>query len=389
MESLIDSQFDDGKNLGEALLDLMPHATCLQHCYYETAGGQVDSEDKVAGLAMGLYGLIFDAGTISGMMAYVEQLLIEWGPLGNNGKGMKRTLRESILGHVTRGVSGGGYSAVTNASILKDSHDKDGPREELSKLANAREAVIDEVNDSESSLNTQTIRGMTGGNTMAAHGKHEKSDNFDPDFLLRLITNSLPKFNQPLKDADERRFAVQFYPASFRAPHLFDEANKDHRRLKEFSRDEMTDFVAELLLWSRLLAPVFSLTGQKTVWPVPSESLEIVRGLIKDSQKQTDNYSGSDEKPVDQFVAARLRPLEADEVPCSRTEITAAYIGFCKMNLMKKDMGESEARLELRNKLVWADRPWQKSNMKQTKKATLKVHVFRFATGGICTLKPM
>ncbi len=30
------------------------------------------------------------------------------------------------------------------------------------------------------SLNAQTVRGMTGGNTMAAHGKHEKSENFDP-----------------------------------------------------------------------------------------------------------------------------------------------------------------------------------------------------------------
>jgi hypothetical protein len=389
MESLMDCQFDGGLTLAESLLTLMPHAPCLQHCYYETAGGQLDAGDQITGLSMGFYGLFFDAGTVSGMMAGIEQLLIEWGPLGNNGKGMKRTLRETILGHVTRGVSGSGYSAVTNASILKDGHDKDGPKEELAKLANGREAVIDEVNDCETALNTKTVRNLTGGNTMAAHGKHEKSENFDPDFLLRLITNSLPKFNQELKDADERRLAVHFYPCSFRAPHLFKAANANHRKLKEFKQGMMGDFAAELLLWSRLLAPIFGMTGQKTVWPIPSESLQIIRNMIKDSQKQ--GAAGSAEvAPVDQFVATKLTNLKPGDVPSSRAKITDAYVKFCQEVLLLGGVTDIAAGLELRNRLVWADKPWQRNVKGSEKKKTEKVMVFRFEAGtdfaGICTL---
>ena len=268
---------------------------------------------------------------------------------------MKRTLREMILGHVTRGVSASGYSAVTNASILKDGHDNDGPKEELAKLAGAREAVIGEVNDDEKPLNAKTVRNMTGGNTMAAHGKHEKSENFDPDFLLRLITNSLPKFNQPLKDADLRRLAALLYPASFRAPHLFEACDPNHRRLKEFKQGEMAEFAAELLLWSRLLAPIFGLTGQKTVWPIPSESMEIVRGLIRDSQGQADGGGGAAEdrrKPVQQFAEMKLVELQPDAVPRSRTEICNAYLQFCRAELLLGGLTETQAALELRNHLT-------------------------------------
>ena len=79
MESLIKTSFDNSRTLGDALLEFMRHAPCLQHCYSETAGGQFGSGDKNNGLAMGLYSLFFNAGAVSGMMALFQQLLIEWG----------------------------------------------------------------------------------------------------------------------------------------------------------------------------------------------------------------------------------------------------------------------------------------------------------------------
>ena len=123
---------------------------------------------------------------------------------------------------------------------------------------------------------------------------------------------------------------------------------------------------------------IFSLTGQKTVWPIPSESTQIIRNMIKDSQKNS-GAGRDDVAPVDQFVAKKLRKLE--KAPKSRQTVIDAYVKFCQQELLMGGVTQTGATLELRNRLVWADKVWQKNVKGATKKKTEKVVVFRFRAG--------
>ena len=139
----------DGPNLvekfGDRLVELMRAGDkVLQHVYYEPAGGRLDGHDPHVGLEEAIYSLRLDAGSSSGARAGMEEWVLEYGPLGNNGKGQKRELREAALGKIDR-VSELGYVAVCDASVLKDAKEESKCNEDKVKLLGARECVIDEV----------------------------------------------------------------------------------------------------------------------------------------------------------------------------------------------------------------------------------------------------
>ena len=58
--------------------------------------------------------------------------------------GQKRDLRETAMSRVDR-VEERGYVAVVDASLLKDGKEENRCNEDIVKLKNAREAVIDEI----------------------------------------------------------------------------------------------------------------------------------------------------------------------------------------------------------------------------------------------------
>eukprot|EP00975_Prorocentrum_lima_P063769 12893521-Prorocentrum_lima.AAC.1 len=59
----------------------------FKHVYYEPVGGQLDGPSPEDEIMEALYSLRQDVGASTGLRAGLEEMLIEWGPAGNNGKG--------------------------------------------------------------------------------------------------------------------------------------------------------------------------------------------------------------------------------------------------------------------------------------------------------------
>ncbi len=100
-----DTTCDDIVNeFGDRFIDLMKggHDPMFQHFYYEPAGGILDGCEPKNGLGDAIYSLRRDIGSATGTRAGFEEYMIEWGPLGNNGKGQKSSLRETVLGPCDR-----------------------------------------------------------------------------------------------------------------------------------------------------------------------------------------------------------------------------------------------------------------------------------------------
>jgi hypothetical protein len=168
----------------------------FQHVYYEPAGGNLAAPDPTVGLEEAIYSLRQDVGADSGMRFGFEEWVLEWGPLGNNGKGQKRELRETALSRTDRGEEAG-YIAVCDDSLVKDTKDENRCNEDKAKLLGSREAVIDEISTDQKPFCGSTVRNLAGGGSFSAHGKHEKTRNIPPDFLVRILTNTFPQFDKP------------------------------------------------------------------------------------------------------------------------------------------------------------------------------------------------
>ena len=86
--------------LKPVLLDAMARGLIpmFRHLYYEPAGGNLDGPSPEDGLTEAFYSLRQDVGAATGTRNGLEEYVIEWGPLGDNGKGTKRAMREHMLG---------------------------------------------------------------------------------------------------------------------------------------------------------------------------------------------------------------------------------------------------------------------------------------------------
>ena len=76
---------------------------------------------------------------------------------------------------------------------------------------------MDEVKKSEKLCNN-TCKQCTGGGVISAMAKYKAGRDVDTNWLLRMILNDFPSFNEPLGEADQRRFALIFYGCTFRTP---------------------------------------------------------------------------------------------------------------------------------------------------------------------------
>jgi hypothetical protein len=352
----------------DKFLDLMRagKAPMFQHLYYETSGGRLAHEEARDHLFEAVYALRVDVGVISGMRADHEEYVLEWGPLGNNGKGQRRLLREHILGHSNRGKDRG-YVSVISPSILKAPLDTSKACEDLAKLAFSREACVDDFACTDHPLCCSTLRALSGGGVMSANGKYEKCENFRCAFLIRMIVNRFPSWDEPLIGPDLRRCALIHYPVTYQAPDKFDEANPNHRPLIDF-KPMIPEFAPEMVLWARVLAAATNAGHCKRMWPRP-QSYETLL------QEALEGLGGTEVDHVATYIRTSLRAVKYGEVPASRDAIVKDMSAKLRMQYFV-------AQTELRTRLQWTEKPWTR----RVDGEFHKVKVFLLAGGEAVTL---
>lgn len=349
----------------------------FQHVYYEPAGGRLDGHDPLIGLEEALFSLRQDVGAASGMREGFEEWLLEWGPLGNNGKGQKRELREAALSRVDRAEERG-YIAVVDAALLKDAKDENRCNEDKVKLKNAREAVVDEPDTEGKKFVNATVKEYSGGGVVSGHGKHEKPKNIETNFLLRVIANEFPEFQRKLKMPDVRRIALVYYPDTFQPTDILAQhpGNAHYRPLVEYKLG-VREYVPVYVDWMRLLAGATKASGKpgmptKRLWPRPASSDELLSAQLPPVEEDL----------VEKFVRDGLVPLPDPQVPDSRSKIARAFVLHSHNILESSGKRFAECQLLLRGVLSAPDRQWSA----RRGGAQVKVNVFRNAEGEVMTL---
>jgi len=367
------------ERVGPPLLDMMRAGMVpmFQHIYYETAGGRLDSENPEEGLTEAFYALRQDVGAISGMRAGFEEYVLEWGPLGDNGKGTRRSVREAVLSNADRQRSIG-YSAVVESALVRNAFDMNAPNEDLVKCKHAREVVIDDFTTSHGTkkLNNATLRSLTGGNVISGHGKNEKPMNIAPDYLIRMIFNDFPQFEEKLIDADRRRIAILFYPCTFKpaGSSLYDPANPNHRLQSAF-KAQSAEFAQELVEWCRVLASATHAGQLKYIWPRPTSMEDLIESRMPDMK---DSDAGLCEK----FIAQRLTNLQPDTVPPSRDAVIKAFsVWLGGDGESVKSEPYRAAQVALKNRLYSPEKAW----CRRISGVRHQQRVFKFANDALDT----
>ena len=189
----------------------------FRRIYYEPAGGQLDGPTPEEKVMEALYSLRQDCGSTSGCRMGLEEMLVEWGPAGNNGKGQKRSVREYVCGtYQLDSEESNGYITVCTARMIIDSPSSSGNQDDVYKAKGCRKVVIDEIKKKQL-LSNNLVKSSTGGNTMSAMAKYKHARDVDIKWLLRLIVNDFPSFDETISEADQRRYALILYPCTFRA----------------------------------------------------------------------------------------------------------------------------------------------------------------------------
>lgn len=199
--------------------------------------------------------------------------------------------------------------------LAKDTSEVAGPNEQLVKCAQAREIVVDEFSTLRGGICNEALRGLTGGNAIAARGNYEREQNFETDFLLRLVFNEWPQFMQPLSEPDLRRLGLLYFPCTFKPAHTFNASDPTHRLQVDF-KDRTPEFAAEYVTWARVLARATRAGGAKVMLPEPSSSRQTLDALAPQPTVVSD-------EEITTWVRENLRPLQPDQRPASREVIDA------------------------------------------------------------------
>lgn len=128
-----------------------------------------------------------------------QALVILFGP-GGNGK-------STAIETVTRVM--GDYFAGTPFSTLTMSRDRGQATNDLAALAGARFVVASEPPEG-ASLNTSTVKTLTGGDTITARHLYKEFFSFVPQFKLALVTNHKPQISESTHAIWRRVFLVPF-----------------------------------------------------------------------------------------------------------------------------------------------------------------------------------
>jgi len=191
---------------------------------------------------------------------------------------------------------------------------------------------------------------------VSGHGKHEKAQNIETVFLLRLIANEFPEFDRPLKMPDLRRIALIYYPDTFQPAEIcaMNSGNPHYRKLVEYKLG-VAKHVPLYMEWMRLLAGATKASGQpgmptKRLWPRPHSSEELLAAQLPEVV----------EDPADKFVETCLTSLAEGTIPDSRHDIIQALV--LDMNGVVATSGPTyaQAQQKLRNLLIAPDKVWSK-----------------------------
>ena len=208
--------------------------------------------------------------------------------------------------------------------MLVASGDKN--QDDIYKAKGCREAVIDEVKKSEKLCNN-LCKQCTGGGVISAMAKYKSGRDIDTNWLLRLILNDFPSFDEPLGEADQRRFALIYYGCTFRTPGddilPYDASNPTHREL--VSRAHLLpSFAIEYIEWCRVLgvATKAGTANSKRMWPKPASYVEELKNALS---LETNPFA-----PKWPEFAERLVPFEPapGRKPASQKEIHEAFADF-------------------------------------------------------------
>ena len=144
-----------------------------------------------------LYMLRQLAAAVTGLRRGFEEYLIWWGPAGGNLKGTLRKLMEELLGTFTGG-SNRGYSAVVPPEVVLTGGKAkgEGPSEVTANLRGSRAAFVDDfATVGAVKLDAALLRRWSGGNRLTAARKNRANEDFEPDFGLNILVNSMPEFH--------------------------------------------------------------------------------------------------------------------------------------------------------------------------------------------------
>lgn len=104
------------------------------------------------------------------------------GPTGTG----KTTYNEAI------GLLLGNYGMAASTSTFTRPHSNGGPTSDIARLQHARFVFASEAGDVES-LNTSTVKRLSGQDTIVARLLHQNEFSFKPQFKIFLATNELPR----------------------------------------------------------------------------------------------------------------------------------------------------------------------------------------------------
>ena len=312
-----------------------------------------------------------------------EEYLLEFGPLGDNGKGTRRALREKVLGLRDRRLQKG-YAAVVESALVRNAFDANAPNEDLVKCAAARDVCIDDfaTADGEKKLNNATLRSLTGGNVVSGHGKNEKGYNIDTNFLVRLIFNAWPEWAKPWLSSDRRRAALIYYPRTFKtlADPTYDPNNPNHCVQVDY-KAHIGEFALEFIEWCRILGPCTHAGGMKRLWPIPQSMFDWIDTLLPDTAATPAGIAAA-------FIERRLEPLTPGGVPSSRDAVIKELsVLFGGDGVSSRGRPYLDASVALRNELATPDKKWRRS----LGGVQHNINVFKFGNadgdGQVCTLK--
>jgi len=282
---------------------------------------------------MSLYRMCQDAEAISGHRMGVDENLTCIGRLGNNGKGTHRAVLETLCGTHDQSEHFG-YTCVFTAETLQAFAVGPAPKQEMSNAQGCKFIFADDL-DVGKPLNSAFVRTMCSTSCqVTAHAKNSKSQSWYPVARLDFLTNDELSYAPTFKKADHRRQSVLVYGMTFFSPddEDYDPGNPHHRLVNAEIRDNVSQFLPELVFWYRCLAGCSKLRSPRPSYlaPRPPEVREEASRLNPNRA-----LLGARPAAAKKFVEEKLRLVAADttktlgEKPSTAADVQQAFVRFC------------------------------------------------------------
>lgn len=141
------------------------------------------------------------------------QKVFVWTGRGGNGKG--------VLGRLIKAVLSTVYCINGNVAVLCEKT-KTGGNPELANLGGMRCVLFNEP-DGVQKINSETLKGLTGGDDITARGLFDTNTNKANHLTLHIQSNDVPKLTKSAGDAEDRRFVFIIFESLFRKEQTTDD----------------------------------------------------------------------------------------------------------------------------------------------------------------------